>query len=367
MRARRRLQGAEVGERNSVGDFHGSPILSDGSAGRNTCLQFAQGKSKRASGGTDVVASSFYSNSRIAGDRGSGAIIRARFDEHGQDPWRFAGDSTKIAMFGRTPARCAFFLVLSTLFSAPLFAQYVCEFGNGPLDSAPPAGITTNEIIERFATKESTFKAARQHYGYALDVTVQTLNGSAIDGTYHQVSEISVNERGEPIEKTTFAPQNTLYSLGLTKADLDDIRERLPFVLTADHLSQFSITYVGRQHVDELDAYVFDISPKNDKNDKRNQGALVPPGFKGRVWVDDHDFVIVKTCGKARPDENASSRSRNAPANLTPTFVTYREQVDGKYWFTTYARADEFLHFPTGGVHVRELVKYSNYKALSAK
>jgi hypothetical protein len=270
-------------------------------------------------------------------------------------------------MIGRTLARCALFFLANTFFSVPLFAQYVCEYGNGPLDSGQPAGISTSEIIERFATKESTFKAARQHYGYTLDVTVQTMNGNAVDGTFHQVSEISVNDRGERTERTTFAPQNTLYSLGLTKEDLDDIRDRLPFVITADHLSQFSITYVGRQHVDELDAYVFDVSPKNDKpaNHKETQNPL--PGFKGRVWVDDHDFVIVKTCGKARSDDNAGSRSRNAPPNLTPTFVTYRERIDGKYWFTTYARADEFLHFPTGGVHIRELVKYSNYKAPPAK
>ena len=273
-------------------------------------------------------------------------------------------------MIGRTPLLippklfgcCAFLLVVSSVFSAPLFAQYVCEFGNGPLDSAQPSGITTNEIIERFATKESTFKAARQHYAYTVDVTVQTMNGNAVDGTFHQESEVSVNDRGEPLERTTFAPQNTLRGLSLSKEDLDDIRERLPFVLTADRLSQFSITYAGHQHVDELGAYVFDISPKNEK---KQPGP--PPGFKGRVWVDDHDFVVVKTCGKARPDENAGSRNRNAPANLTPTFVTYREQVDGKYWFTTYARADEFLHFPNGGVHIRELVKYSAYKAAPPK
>jgi hypothetical protein len=265
-------------------------------------------------------------------------------------------------MIGRTSARCVLFLFVSTAFSAPLFAQYVCEFGNGPLDSAPPAGITTNDIIERFATWESTFKVARQHYGYTLDVTVQSLNGNTVDGTFHQESEFVPNEKGAPVEKMTFAPQNTLWRLSLTTDDLDDIRDRLPFVLTADHLSQFSITYVGHQHVDELDAYVFDISPKNDKKE-----PSPAPGFKGRVWVDDHDFVIVKTCGKARPDGSAGFRGRNALANLTPTFVTYREQIDGKYWFTTYARADEFLHFPNGQVHLRELVKYTNYKAVSAK
>jgi len=272
-----------------------------------------------------------------------------------------------MSMIGRKSACCPLFLLANALFSAPLFAQYVCDFGNGPLDPAPPAGVTSSEIIERFATRESTFKAARQHYGYTLDVTVETMNGNAVDGTYHQVSEVSVNDRGERTERTTFAPQSTLHSLGLTKEDLDDIRERLPFVLTADHLSQFSIVYVGRQHVDQLDAYVFDVSPKEvlRKDDKKTPNPS--PGFKGRVWVDDRDFVIVKTCGKARGDVHAASLSRNAPANLTPTFVTYREQIDGKYWFTTYARADEFLHFPTGGVHIRELVKYSNYKAPPSK
>lgn len=266
-------------------------------------------------------------------------------------------------MNGRTPALCALFILAGTVFSVPLFAQYVCEYGNGPLDSSPPAGITVNEIIETFATKESTFKAARDRYGYTLDVTIQTVNGNnAIDGAYHQVSEFVLNDKGAREERTTFAPQDTLRSLSLTKDDLDDIRDRLPFVLTADRLSRFSITYAGKQHVDELDTYVFDVSPKNDKKDESP-----PPGFKGRVWVDNRDFVIVKTCGKARADENIASRGRIALANLTPTFVTYREQIDGKFWFTTYARADEFLRFSNGSVHVRELIKYSNFKALPPK
>ena len=73
-----------------------------------------------------------------------------------------------------------------------------------------------------------------------------------------------------------------------------------------------------------------------------------------------------KTCGKTRGDEIGGSLGKNS-ANLTPTFVTYREQIEGKYWFTTYARADEYLHFPTGGVRIREVVKYSNYKVSASK
>lgn len=268
-------------------------------------------------------------------------------------------------MPGLRPLRCALFLLVSPLFTSPLCAQYVCDYGNGPLDSAPPAGITTNEIIETFATRESAFEAAREGYGYTLDLTIQTLNGNTVNGTYHQVSEFALNDRGARAERSTFAPQNTLRGLTLTKEDLDDIRDRLPFVLTADHLSLFSVKYAGRQHVDELDTYVFDVAPKADpKNARRKEPA---EGFRGRIWVDNRDLVIVKTCGKTRSDENVNSRNRNAPANLSPTFVTYREPIDGKFWFTTYARADEILYFPAGAVHIRELVKYLNYKPLPSK
>lgn len=262
-------------------------------------------------------------------------------------------------MDGRTPARCALFVLLSlvsTAFSLPLFAQYVCDYGNGPLNSAAPVGITPAEIIEAFATHEVTLKAARDRYAYTLDVNVETLNGNAVDGSYHQVSEVSSSDQGQRMERMTFAPQSTLRGLGVTKDDLDDIRDRLPLVLRSQELSLYSITYVGRQHVDQLDTYVFDVAPKNPTKEPRR--------FRGRVWVEARDLVIVKTCGKTRSDENGGSLGRNS-ANVTPTFVTYREQIDGKFWFTTYARADEFLHFPTGGVHMREIIKYSNYKAFS--
>src|SRR5579872_980779 len=213
-------------------------------------------------------------------------------------------------MSGRTPTRCAVFLLVNALFSVPLFAQVVCNDGNGPLNAAQPSGITSDEIIQRFAAKETTFKAARDHYGYTLDVTIETLDGSQIDGAYRQVSEIRLNDRGAPVEKPTFAPQNTLREITITKDDLDDIHDRLPFPLTTEDLQLFSLLYVGRQHVDELDTYVFDVAPKNAKKEK----SL----FQGRIWVDDRDLMIVKTCGKTRRDQNVGSMNRNAPANLTP-------------------------------------------------
>jgi hypothetical protein len=260
----------------------------------------------------------------------------------------------------RTLGCCAIFLFFTLFSSASLYAQGVCDEGNGPLNPAQPSGITTAEIIQRFSAKEAVFKTARERYGFILDVTVQTLNNyGRVDGEYQQISEVALNDAGKRVERTTFAPQNTLRRLSLSQEDLDDIRDRLPFPLTPEELPRFSISYVGRQHVDQLDTYVFDVSPTNVKKEKNL--------FQGRIWVDDQDSMIVKTCGKPREDENANSKKKNAIVNLAPMFVTYREQFQGQYWFPTYSRADELLRFPGNFIHVRETVKYSNYKPLAAK
>jgi hypothetical protein len=254
----------------------------------------------------------------------------------------------------RTLACGAVFLV-GMLSSASLFAQTVCDRGNQPLSPAQPSGITPAEIIQRFAAQEAAFKAARDHYAYGLDVTIQTLTVvGRIDGEYHQVSEITPGNN--PAERVTFAPQSTLRRIGLTPDDLDDIHIRLPFAFSTEELPLFSVAYVGRQHVDMLDTYVFDVSPKNAKSEKKL--------FSGRIWVDDQDLMIVKTCGKLRRDQNVTKKGA---AEITPLFVTYREEVDGKFWFPTYAEADEFLPFPRGTVHVREVVRYSNYKPLAKR
>jgi hypothetical protein len=251
-------------------------------------------------------------------------------------------------------------LLACLLCSGNLSAQTVCDQGNGHLDPAQPAGIAPAEIIQKFAAKGTIFKAARERYGYTLNVDVQTLdNYGRVDGEYRQISKIALNDEGKRAETTTFAPLNTLRRLFLTQDDLDDFRDRLPFMLTPEDLPRFSINYAGRQRVDELNTYVFDVSPQNEKKEKK--------AFEGRIWVDDQDFMIVKTCGKPREDENANSTKKNAYVNLAPLFVTLREQIDGQYWFPTYSRADEILRFPKTLVHVREVVKYSSYKPLTAK
>ncbi len=221
----------------------------------------------------------------------------------------------------------------------------------GTLDKSEPKGITTDEIVKRFAAKEKEFQAARDLYTYRQDVKVQTLEGDTPDGgEYRQVFDVSFDDKGHKVRTVVFAPQSTLVRIGMTTEDFDDIENRLPFVLTSDEIGEYDIIYVGQQKEDELNTYVFDIAPKEIVGKKRY--------FQGRIWVDDHDFQIVKTYGKTVPD----IKKKKDNENLFPKFTTWREQIDGKYWFPTYTRAEDTLKFSIGDVKIREIIKYENYK-----
>jgi hypothetical protein len=247
-------------------------------------------------------------------------------------------------------------LLFVCLLPLSLTAETNCEAGNGRLNPAQPQSISAQDMIQKFASKEGVFKDARNHYTYTQDITVQTLDGDTVSGEFRETTDVLYDDQGRRIEKVTYAPQNTLKGISITKEDYDDFRNRLPFVLTSQDLGEYNILYAGQQRVDELDTYVFDIAPKKvDKN-----GG--PRFFQGRIWVDNQDFQIVKTCGKNVPDIHKKNNE-----NLTPKFVTYREQVDGKYWFPTYTRADDVLHFSSGDVQIREIVKYTNYKRFGVK
>jgi hypothetical protein len=239
----------------------------------------------------------------------------------------------------------------------PAFAQ------EGPLENIPPKDTTPEEIIKRFAAKETDFAKAREQYTYRQDVKVQTLDGETVDGEYHEVFDVLFDDKGHRIENVVFAPQSNLTKIYMSQEDMQDIRHKLPFVLTTDDLLEYNILYVGQQQEDELHCYVFDIAPKKIEGKKRY--------FQGRVWVDDHDFQIVKTYGKTVPDlcnnrPCSEVKKRSDQENLFPKFTTWRQQIDGQYWFPVYTKADDELHFKLEDVHIKEIVKYEDYKRFGA-
>ncbi len=230
--------------------------------------------------------------------------------------------------------------------------------GFGPLDPAPPAnGLTPEQIIQKFAARESVFDKARQNYLFRQTVKVDTINddNGKVDGEYQQVTDISISPQGKREEHVVFAPQNTLERVMMSPADFQDIEHRLPFVLTTEQLPQYDIAYLGRQKIDELDTYVFDAKPKVLEKGKRY--------YQGKVWVDQQDFQIVLVNGKNVPDDK-----RKGHEDLSPPFTTYYEQIDGQFWFPTYTKAEGTLHFAAQNgalsqeVHLKTIVRYTDYK-----
>jgi hypothetical protein len=243
---------------------------------------------------------------------------------------------------------------------AALLADTNCDEGTGPLNSAQPQGITPQEIIQKFAAREELFREARNNYVYTQDITVQELDGTTVTGEFRLVQDITYDDKGVRQENVTYAPQNSLRQLILSREDYEDFRSKMAFIMTTSDLPQYNLLYVGQQRQDEIDTYVFDIAPKTIVKGQRY--------FQGRIWVDNRDFQIVKSCGKTVPEAIANTKKKkNIQENLSPKFVTYREQIDGQYWFPTYIRADDTLHFRNQDVHMREIIKLTNYKRFGSK
>ncbi|MEO6829518.1 MAG: hypothetical protein ABI164_06875, partial [Acidobacteriaceae bacterium] len=232
------------------------------------------------------------------------------------------------------------------------FTPAPLDSGFGPLDPSRPTDITAAEIIRRFSARESQFKRALENYTYRRTVKVDTLDEDGnVDGEYLQVDDIVFSSTGRKRELVVFAPENTLKRIAMSPADYDDIEHRLPFTLTAEDIGQYRLKYAGKQAVDQVATYVFDVAPRQVEANRRY--------FVGRIWVDAHDYQIVVTNGKNIPDD-----TRAGQEDLSIPFTTYRQQIDGKYWFPVYTRAEGVLHFVNckqclpEDDHIREIVKY---------
>ena len=248
--------------------------------------------------------------------------------------------------------------MLSAVVGVVLFSCCALWGDEGPLEKTQPAGIAVDEIIRRMAQKETDFKKAREQYTYRQTMKVQTLDGETVDGEYLQVFDSSFDDKGSRIKNVVFAPQSTLSRIYMGPNDQKELEGGYAFTLGNDEIGQYSLLYVGQQQQDELHCYVFDVAPKQIVGKKRY--------FQGRIWVDDHDFQVVKSTGKFVPEKFLNKKGKGTE-DLNPKFTTWREQIDGKYWFPTYTMADDTLRFAAGDVHIREIVKYDNYKQFGSK
>jgi len=235
------------------------------------------------------------------------------------------------------------------IFMREAFAQQRTAAGS-PVNTATAttAPIDVDRIIRAFTAKETIFRKALNEYIFKRDAVLQEIGqGGQIAGEYHRVSTFTFSDKGERYEKITFFPLPTFAAV--QSEDIEDLGGVNQFALEASKIDQYNFKYVGKERIDELNLYVFDVAPKIMPDPYKTKERF----FQGRIWIDDQDLQIVKTRGKGVPEKKTQRY---------PVFETYREQIDGRYWFPTYARTDEELVFKSGDVlHVRGLVRYSDY------
>ncbi|MEP6911542.1 MAG: hypothetical protein ABI923_02240 [bacterium] len=230
-----------------------------------------------------------------------------------------------------------------------LLAAAPVVFGQGSaISSGDLSPAEADRILKAFTAKESEFRQALNQYSFKRDAILQSIGmGGQVTGEYHRVSYFTFDDQGNRYEKISFFPMPSFGAV--TQEDLDDLGGIQPFALEPSKISKYDFKYVGKEKIDELSLYVFDVTPKVIPDPKKTKERL----FVGRVWVDDQDLQIVKTKGKGVPETKI---------NKFPVIETYREQFGGRYWFPTYSYADEELVFDNGDpLHVRMKVRYSDF------
>jgi outer membrane lipoprotein-sorting protein len=211
--------------------------------------------------------------------------------------------------------------------------------------------LSPEQIIKAFSAKETEFYQAWMQYTYhqTATVDVKSVDGVPKNEKMTTIADIVFNDNGTR-EVQVRRRTSSLKSVTYTLEDEEVINNLQPFALTESELPQYDLKYVGKEQVDELDCYVFSVTPKNLKGKKLF--------FQGKIWVDDRDLQIVRTVGKPVPQKKD---------NLFPDFETVRQIIDGQYWFPVWTHAESKLKFSDQTVHIEETINYENYKKFASK
>ncbi|HYL98197.1 MAG TPA: hypothetical protein VEZ90_04525 [Blastocatellia bacterium] len=169
-----------------------------------------------------------------------------------------------------------------------------------------------------------------------------------IAGTYKRVSKLR-RPSSEQIETVTELKSDLGDDYRVSGQFLERLARLYYFLIGSHTADTYEFNYVGRERIDELNTYVFDIKPKVHKLDSRSATRYL----KGRIWIDGQDMEVVKVAGEIMPP---------AGPHRTARFETYF-QNHGSYWFPAYSWADDDL--PDGDAAYRAIIiiRYSQYKS----
>ncbi len=223
-----------------------------------------------------------------------------------------------------------------------------------------PSPARIQQIIHTFTSNEKLFRQLLRHnYIYTESIDMQELDSSGNPvGSYRQVNDITYDPySGQREIVCTFCPQPSLRDIMVTEDDITDMFDMNMYTLSIDQLPEYNITYVDHQPLDEITAYVFDVAPKKIVKGQRY--------FDGRVYVDDHDLMIVKSAGRVVP--NQYDKHGN-PTNTFLPFTVWRQKIDHKYWFPVYTLMQGSIPGGPGapGIPMKMVIQFTKYKEFRA-
>jgi hypothetical protein len=257
-------------------------------------------------------------------------------------------------------------LVLAAIQGSPLNAQdaaqgplapppehRVTRVGNVSEPEAPPS-LPEAEIVKRFSQKEDEYIVSRTRYTYRKTIRIQEFGADGLPvGEFVLVTQPGRDVDGKLFEKVIEKPRSTLQHFFLRSEDLEGLQRIPAFPLTSGQLAKYDLKYLGKEQVDEVDCYIFQVKPRGVERIKAY--------FDGIVWVDAKYLEVVKTYGKWVTDQGDMHTMADLPFSL---FETYRENVDGKYWFPSYSRSDDTANLKGVEIPVRIVIKWTDFKPI---
>jgi G:T/U-mismatch repair DNA glycosylase len=214
-----------------------------------------------------------------------------------------------------------------------------------------PPPIPQQEIIQRFAANEDVMAKIYKTYTFTQTVRVEDMSGTGPGGMFSATGQVYTKPDGRQFWRIIGQPQSTLKTTTLTLEDVRTIATLPLFFLTSAEIGNYSFLYAGQDKLDELNAYVFQVKPKQLSRTHRY--------FEGAIWVEDHDLTIVKTYGKF-VSEVESDVGTKLPFTM---FETYRENFQEKYWLPTYTNSDDFITASNGDqFHLRLVIHSTDFK-----
>ena len=212
--------------------------------------------------------------------------------------------------------------------------------------SLPPA-----QIIAAFSKKEALYQTERPLFSYRRTIRIQEFDPDGHpSGEYIATYQAVRSADGQLYEKALAAPETSLQYLQFEPDDAHYFTSIPAYPLTTEQLNRYEVQFLGAEKVDEIDCYIFQARPKS--LDRKH------PYFDGIVWVDQKYLEVVKTYGKWITDLGPMH-----PASLPfSMFETYRENVDGKYWFPNYSRSDDVYKMKDREIPIRVTIKWTDFK-----